>query len=116
MADDFLDTKIRHIRNVQISNKDLECLLPGRKLKLPSSTINAYGAWAQKKGEDLPEVSSACAIFSSWLGPLVTGKVEEGKIYGTFEGHVLAAVSIRHTHPLSLHSLVLLYVISAIMG
>jgi len=116
MADDFLDTKIRHIRNVQISNKDLKCLLPGRKLKLPSSTINAYGAWAQKKGEDLPEVSSACAIFSSWLGPLVTGKVEEGKIYGTFEGHVLAAVSIHHTHPLSLHSLVLLYVISAIMG
>jgi hypothetical protein len=98
MADDFLDTKICHIRNVQISNEDLECLLPHQKLKLPSSTINAYGAWVQKKGEDSSEVRSACAIFSSWLGPLVTGKVKEGKIYGTFEGHVLVAVSIRHTH------------------
>jgi len=62
MADDILDTKIRHIRNVQISNEDLKCLLPSQKLKLPSSTINAYGAWVQKQGEDLSEVSSACAI------------------------------------------------------
>ena len=98
MADDFLDTKIRHIRNGQISNEDLKCLLPRQKLKLPSSTINAYGAWVQKKGEDLYEVSSACTIFSWWLGPSVTGKVKEGKIYGTFEGHVLVAVSIRRTH------------------
>ena len=98
MTDDILDTKIRHIHNVQISNEDLKCLLPRQKLKLPSSTINAYGAWVQKQGEDLSKVSSVCAIFSLWLGPLVTGQVKEGKIYGTFEGHVLLAVSIRHTH------------------
>jgi len=81
-----------------ISNEDLKCLLPCQKLKLPSSTINAYGTWVQKQGEDLSEVRNACAIFSLWLGPLVTGKAKEGKIYGTFEGHVLLAVSIRHMH------------------
>jgi len=45
MANDILDTKIHHIHNVQISNEDLKCcLLPHQKLKIPSSTINAYGA------------------------------------------------------------------------
>jgi len=36
-------------------------------------------------------------IFSSWLGPLATGEIKDGGFEGSFEDHVIAAVSYIQT-------------------
>ena len=53
MPDPAPDSQIRQIRNIQINWQDLESLLPGDN-KLPSTTINAYGAYAQQAEQLLP--------------------------------------------------------------
>ena len=55
------------IRNIQ---KDLEPLLPGVKIKFPSTTINAYGAFAQQVEQNLVDSTGDFTIFSSWLSAL----------------------------------------------
>jgi hypothetical protein len=93
MSGAVLDQHIRQIRNIQICHQDLEPLLPDRRIKIPSSLINAFGAHLQKVLDDAPDGIDDPAIFSSWLGPIVTGTVKDGGIEGSFEEHVLAAVS-----------------------
>jgi hypothetical protein len=81
----------RKIRNFEITASDLLPLFLDKK-KIPGSTINAYGAILQQKAEE-QEIGDWC-IFSSWLGPLVGGIVEEGKTVGTINEHIMAAVSV----------------------
>jgi hypothetical protein len=68
-------------------------------MKIPSSLINVYGAHLQNVLDDAPDGIDDPAIFSSWLGPLVTGTIRDGGIEGSFEEHVSAAVcNIYHHH------------------
>ena len=92
MVAPILDSNIRQIRNIQVSRADLEPLLPVTKKKLPSTTINAYGAYLQQVLDAAPKDSTDPIIFSSWLGPIASGKIKDGGIEGSFEQHVMAAV------------------------
>jgi len=94
MAAPILDGNIRQIRNIQVSWADLEPLLPEMKKKLPSTTINAYGAYLQQVLDAAPNDSTDPIIFSSWLGPIASGKIRDGGIEGSFEQHVMAAVGL----------------------
>ena len=98
MPDAALDSHIRQIRNIQICSQDLEPLLPG-ETRLPSTTINAYGAFAQQTEQQIPGIADNFVIFSSWLGPLATEKIKDGANEGSFKGHVLAAVCCYHPTP-----------------
>ncbi|KAF7969844.1 hypothetical protein HWV62_25914 [Athelia sp. TMB] len=81
-----MDPHVRQIRNIQITGRDLQPLHPG-KTKLPSTTINAFGAFLQQNARDNRDF----AILSSWLGPIATGKIKDGGIEGLFADHVMAA-------------------------
>ena len=94
MAAPILDGNIRQIRNIQVSQADLEPLLPEMKKKLPSTTINAYRAYLQQVLDAAPNDSTDPIIFSSWLGPIASGKIRDRGIEGSFEQHVMAAVGL----------------------
>lgn len=83
------DPYVRQIRNIQITGQDLTPLHPG-KTKLPSTTINAFGAFVQQNERGNRDF----AILSSWLGPIATGKIKDGGNEGWFADHVMAAVRI----------------------
>ena len=91
MPDPALNSHIWQIQNIQIVEQDLEPLLLG-KTKLLSTTINAYGAFAQQTEQQLPNPNDDFVILSSWLGPLATEKIKDGGNEGSFEAQVLAAV------------------------
>jgi hypothetical protein len=94
MAAPMLDGHIRQIRNIQVCRLDLEPLLPQAEQKLPSTTINAFGACLQYFLDSTSEAhGSDLIILSSWLGPLATGKIRDGGNEGSFNEHVMAAVS-----------------------
>ena len=78
MSGTVLNQHIRQIRNIQICRQDLEPLVPNQRMKIPSSLINAFGAHLQKVLDDAPDGIDDPAIFSSWLGPMVTGTVKDG--------------------------------------
>ncbi|KAF8219751.1 hypothetical protein L208DRAFT_1042460, partial [Tricholoma matsutake] len=59
--------------------------------KIPATIVNAYGAVLQQLKEQNAGHSNF-SIFSSWLGPLVSGLVNEGRSYGMIQGHIEAAV------------------------
>ena len=44
--------------------------MPGVKIKFPSTTINAYGAFAQQVEQNLVDSTGDFTIFSSWLSAL----------------------------------------------
>ena len=92
MDNSVLNSHIRQIRNIQIIRKDLEPLLPGVKIKFPSTTINTYGAFTQQVEQNLADSTGDFTIFSSWLGPLATGKIKDGRVEGSFIEHVIAAI------------------------
>ena len=75
---------------------DLDPLLPKEKRRLPSTTINAFGAHLQKVLDVDQGVGDTLIIFSSWLGPIATGEIKDGGFKGSFKDHVIAAV--RHMH------------------
>ena len=82
------------IQNIQVCCADLEPLLPQvKKKKLPSTTINAYGAYLQQVLDNAPEDTTDPIIFSSWLSPIASGKIKDGGNEGSFEQHVMVAVS-----------------------
>jgi len=85
-----LGSQIREIRGIQVIQEDLICLIEDRK-KIPSTAMDAFCARLQDLDD---EESRDYVIFSSWLGPLVSGKVTGGAMagYGSVEGHILAAV------------------------
>lgn len=91
MPDPALDSHIWQIQNIQIVQQDLEPLLLG-ETKLLSTTINVYEAFAQQTEQQLPNPNDDFVILSSWLGPLATEKIKDGRNEGSFEAHVLAAV------------------------
>jgi hypothetical protein len=69
--------------------------------------INTFGAHLQKVLDNAPDGIDDSAIFSSWFGPMVTGTVKDGGIEGSFEEHVLAAVSYISCHPRTILDLLL---------
>ena len=93
MAAPVLDGEICQIRNIQICRLDLKPLLPEAKEKLPSPTINAFGACLQKVIDKGPGDGDNPIIFSSWLGPLAAGEIKDEGNEGSFEEHVVVAVS-----------------------
>ena len=93
MAASVLDGQIHQVRNIQICQLDLAPLLPKVKQKLPSTTINAFGAHLQQVLDADPGAGNTPTIFSSWLGPLTMGEIKDSGFEGSFEAHVLAAVS-----------------------
>ena len=82
---------IHQIQDFDITDSELDRLIPGRKLD--STTINAICAKLQADEEVIGGPPSWC-VFSSWLSPLISGKVKENVRggYGTVEGHIMAAV------------------------
>ena len=90
-----LDSHMRSIRNIQIVHQDLFPLIAesNKDKRLPSATINAFGATIQ----DLFDSSNQGTdffIFSSWLAVLSDGNVSEKdeKNVGAFGEHVMHAV------------------------
>jgi hypothetical protein len=85
-----LRSQIREIRSIQIIQEDLRCLIEYRR-KIASTAMNAFCARLQDLDD---EASRDYVVFSSWLGPLVSGKVMGGTMagYGSVEGHILTAV------------------------
>ncbi|KAJ4500055.1 hypothetical protein C8R41DRAFT_813110 [Lentinula lateritia] len=54
--------------------------------------MNALAAQIQFDAESQGESPDFC-VFSSWLGPLVQGAVQEGPVVGNFEMHIRQSVS-----------------------
>ncbi|KAJ6596163.1 hypothetical protein DFH09DRAFT_1407086 [Mycena vulgaris] len=67
----LLNKSCHEIRAMQIVAGDLVPLRNGRKLKIPGMLD--------------------FAIFSSFLGPLISKKIPQNKVYGTIHGHILDA-------------------------
>src|SRR6266436_5912838 len=90
-----LDSHTRSIRNIQIVRQDLLPLVAesNKDKRLPSTTINAFGASIQDSFDNSDEGADFC-IFSSWLAVLADGKATENdeKTVGAFRDHVMQAV------------------------
>ena len=82
--------KARVIRNIQILDADFTHLVESHT-KIQSTIMNAYGAVLQHLEEQNSGHAHFC-VFSSWLGPLISGEVREGRAYSMIEGHIDAAV------------------------
>ena len=90
-----LDSHTCSIRNIQIVRQDLFPLVAesNKDKRIPSATINAFGASIQDLFDSSNEGADFC-IFSSWLAVLVDGKVSEKdeKNVGAFSDRVMQAV------------------------
>jgi len=86
---------IHALSDIQIVHQDLFPLVAesDKDKRLPSATINAFGASIQELFDGSDEGADFC-IFSSWLAVLADGKVSENdeKNVGTFGDHVMLAV------------------------
>ena len=82
---------IRRIRDFDITDSEIDRLINSKRLD--STTVNTLCAKIQADQEENGTTPNWC-VFSSWLGPLVEGKVRETVKggYGTVEGHIIAAV------------------------
>ena len=81
---------VHGICNIQITSTEFTFLIEEER-KIPATIVNAYGAVLQQL-EEQNTGHSNFSIFSLWLGPLVSGLVNEGRAYETIQGHVEAAV------------------------
>jgi hypothetical protein len=81
---------VYQIRNIQLVEADLQPLVHQGK-KINGTIVNAFGAFIQAKHEKEKDDTDFC-IFSSWLDPLVTGAVKEGKGKLNINENILAAV------------------------
>lgn len=88
-----LDNQIRCIWDIEFDRTDLEQLLQGSELRISSTTLNAFAAVVQNKADSVLPQTRDFIIFSSWIPALATGERPQGKIYGTIESHIMAAVS-----------------------
>ena len=70
----FID-QVRQIRGTSIISEDYDCLLKD-KHKVQSTIMNVFGAQLQNAAYE--EGFENFAIFSSWLGPLQSGRVAPG--------------------------------------
>jgi hypothetical protein len=90
-----LDSHTHSIRNIQIVRRDLFPLVVenNKDKRLPSMTINTFGASIQDLFDSSDEGADFCD-FSSWLAVLTDGKVGEKdeKNVGAFGDHVMQAV------------------------
>ncbi|KAF9236577.1 hypothetical protein BU15DRAFT_63929 [Melanogaster broomeanus] len=83
--------EIRHVRNIEIHYSDLLPLIEGSR-KLPSSTVNAFGAIIQ--GQNITRDGSQTSdvlVLSSWIPTLATGSISATYTNGTIEDHLAAA-------------------------
>ncbi|KAF5372671.1 hypothetical protein D9615_009847 [Tricholomella constricta] len=79
---------VRKVRNAEYDRQDLLSIVEGTKC--PASVLDAYGALYQANCE-VQLGDYAWCVFSSRLGPLVSGVRPEGSVYGTIKEHILAA-------------------------
>ncbi|EEB91343.1 hypothetical protein MPER_10306 [Moniliophthora perniciosa FA553] len=82
----------RKIKHHEFTGDDLAQLIEGNR-KLSSSIVNAYAAQLQIDAED-EGLSPEWCVFSSYLGPLVLGELNEGPGHGYIAQHILGAVSL----------------------
>ncbi|KAJ7430573.1 hypothetical protein B0H11DRAFT_1942811 [Mycena galericulata] len=100
MADRLVTFKSarREIRGTQIVADDLECFEKGSRKKVPGTTMNVVGALIQLLAER--DRNSDFAVFSSWLSPLISRQIPQGKIYGTIAELITAAPwKVHHDSP-----------------
>jgi hypothetical protein len=72
---------VRGLRNIQITSAEFTTLIE-EETKIPATIL-------QQLKERNPGHSNF-SIFSSWLGPLVSGLANKGRAYGTIQGHIEA--------------------------
>ena len=95
-----LDSHTHSNRNIRVVRQDLFPLPvvaeSNRDKRLPSATINTFGASIQDLFDGSDEGADFC-IFTSWLAVLADGKVSENdeKNVGTFGDHVMRRASTR---------------------
>ncbi|KAJ7026886.1 hypothetical protein C8F04DRAFT_1296018 [Mycena alexandri] len=82
----ILKSGIYAARGMQLAADDLRCLDPQFKARVPGTMINVVSALLQKVSE--MDGTGDFAVFSTWLGPLISKKVQQGEFYGTIEGHI----------------------------
>jgi hypothetical protein len=82
-------------------SKSVVALTPSCERKTP---INAYGAYLQQVLNKAPESTTDPIIYSSWLCPIASGKIKDGGNEGSFEQHVMVAVSHYEPQKLELTS------------
>ena len=88
LLSDSVRRETRLVRDIQIIYKDLLPLATSGN-KIPGTTLDAFAAVIQNRTSD----PNFC-VFSSRLGPLVSGLVQENKVHGTVKTIAEAAVSL----------------------
>jgi hypothetical protein len=81
-----LKSSKHEIRGTQLAADDIDCFGERACLKVPGAVINVVGALLQGLGEK--DGLGDFAVFSTWLSPLISRKVMQGKSYGTIAGHI----------------------------
>ena len=81
---------VHGVHNIQITSVEFTTLIE-EETKIPATIVNAYGA-VLRQLEERNAGHSNFSIFLSWLGPLISGLVNEGRAYGTIQGHIEVAV------------------------
>ncbi|KAJ7150791.1 hypothetical protein C8R46DRAFT_1229727 [Mycena filopes] len=74
------------LRGMQLGADDVECFQPGARLKVPGAVMNVVGSLLQILSEK--DGAGDFAVFSTWLSPLISKKVQQGGVYGTIAGHI----------------------------
>ncbi|KAJ7714729.1 hypothetical protein B0H16DRAFT_1807499 [Mycena metata] len=82
----ILKSGIYAARGMQLAADDLRCLDPQFKARVPGTMINVVSALLQRVSE--MDGTGDFAVFSTWLSPLLSKKVQQGTFYGTIKGHI----------------------------
>lgn len=75
---------------MHLATDDINCLQEGARVKVPGTLMNVVGALLQILGEK--DGPGDFAVFSTWLSPLISRKVQQGRVYGTIADHIEDAV------------------------
>ncbi|KAJ7041877.1 hypothetical protein C8F04DRAFT_1390777 [Mycena alexandri] len=81
-----LKSGVYAIRDMQLAASDLQALDPASKTMVPGTLLNVAAALLQAVSER--DGTGDFAVFSTWLSPLISKKVEQGSGYGTIAGHI----------------------------
>ncbi|KAJ7147344.1 hypothetical protein C8R46DRAFT_1359850 [Mycena filopes] len=84
-----LKSGVYGMRGMQLGMDDLESLYPDSKALVPGALMNVVASLLQSVSEK--DGTGDFAVFSTWLGPLISKKVPQGKSYGTIAGHIADA-------------------------
>ncbi|KAI0749420.1 hypothetical protein C8Q80DRAFT_1161966 [Daedaleopsis nitida] len=87
-------TPLRHIRNIEFCSQDLQPLLPGKKLKLASTPLNAYAAVLQQEADSDVRSPDFC-LFSLWIAAIASGERQDGGHEGKPDAMVQKTLTMR---------------------